>query len=77
VLVGGMADENAAKEHGVRAVQQMTQTDSMQLQRIAFLMDNGVIKPMIDKIFSFEEAKKAYEYFEAEHPKGKVVVTIN
>ncbi len=76
VFLGGMADENQAKEHGVRAVQQMTQTNSIQLQRIALLVDNGVIKPMVDKTFSFDEAKKAYDYFEAEHPKGKVVITI-
>ena len=77
VLLAGMIDENAAKEHGVRAIQQMTQTSSMQLQRIALLVDRGDIKPMVEKTFSFEEAKKAYDYFEAEHPKGKVVVTIN
>jgi alcohol dehydrogenase len=55
----------------------MTQTNSMQLQRIAFLVDSGVIKPLVDQTFSFEEAKKAYDYFEQKNPKGKVVVTIN
>ena len=77
VLLAGMVDENAAKEHDVTAIQQMTQTNSMQLQRIALLADSGVIKPLVEKTFDFEEAKKAYDYFEAEHPKGKVVVTID
>ena len=77
VLLAGMADENAAKEHGVTAIQQMTQTSAQQLDRIAQLVDKGVIKPMVDKTFSFEETRKAYNYFEAEHPKGKVVITID
>ena len=76
VLLAGMADENAAKEHGVTAIQQMTQANAQQLERIAQLVDTGVIKPIVDKTFSFDEVKQAYDYFEAQHPKGKVVVVI-
>ena len=76
VLLAGMVDENAATTHEVKAIQQMTQTNSFQLQRIALLADNGVIKPTVDKTFPFEQAKEAYDYFETEHPKGKVVVTL-
>jgi NADPH:quinone reductase-like Zn-dependent oxidoreductase len=76
VLLSGTADENVAKEQSVRAVQQMTQTSSMQLQRIAFLVDRGVIKPLVDKTFSFNEVQKACDYFEQANPKGKVVVRV-
>jgi len=77
ILLAGMADENATKEYGVTAIQQMTQVNSKQLERVAQLVDNGVVKPTIGKTFSLDEAKKAYDYYEAESPKGKVVVTIN
>ena len=76
VLLAGMEDEDAEKEHEVTAIQQMTQANAKQLERIAQLVDSGVIKPIVDKTFSFEETKTAYDYFEAQHPKGKVVVTI-
>ncbi|HEX2533007.1 MAG TPA: NADP-dependent oxidoreductase [Chitinophagaceae bacterium] len=77
VLLAGMADENAAREHGITAIQQMTQTTAQQLGRIAELVDKGIIKPKVDKAFPFAQAKEAYDYFEGGHPKGKVVVTMD
>jgi NADPH:quinone reductase-like Zn-dependent oxidoreductase len=77
VNLTGPADEQLAKDNGVTAVYQMTQTSATQLQRIAELIDNGVIKPLVDKTFSLEETGKAFEYFETENQKGKVVIAID
>jgi alcohol dehydrogenase len=77
VNLTGPADEQLAKDNGVTAVYQMTQTSATQLQRIAELVDNGVIKPLVDTTFSLEETGKAFEYFETENQKGKVVITID
>jgi alcohol dehydrogenase len=76
VSLAGAADENAAQEQGVTAISQMTQTSAKQLERIAQLVDSGVIKPLVDKTFSLEETQQAFDYFEKENKKGKVVVTI-
>ncbi len=77
VTLAAPVDKEAADTNGITAVQQMTQTNAKQLTRIAELVDKGVIKPLVDKTFSFEETKKAYDYFEKENQKGKVVVTLD
>ncbi|MBI4054115.1 MAG: NADP-dependent oxidoreductase [Candidatus Doudnabacteria bacterium] len=72
VSMAGQPDQQLAKEHEVTAIAQMTQTSTRQLIRLAELVDSGKIKPQVDKVFAFTEAKEAFDYFEQEHPKGKV-----
>lgn len=45
-----------------------------QLSEISRLVDDGTIRPVIDRIFPFEEADQAMAYAEAGHATGKVVV---
>jgi NADPH:quinone reductase-like Zn-dependent oxidoreductase len=45
-----------------------------QLQEITKLIESGVIKPVIDKIYPFEQTAQALEYVESGRAKGKVVV---
>lgn len=47
-----------------------------QLEIISELIEAGKIKPVIDQIFSFEEAQKAMEYSELGRAKGKIVLKI-
>jgi alcohol dehydrogenase len=47
-----------------------------QLEIISELIEAGKIKPVIDQIFSFEEAQKAMEYSESGRAKGKIVLKI-
>jgi NADPH:quinone reductase and related Zn-dependent oxidoreductases len=76
VSIVGNADENLAKEHGITAITQMTQTSTSQLKRLGELVDSGKIKPLIDKTFTLNNAKEAFDYFEQKHPRGKVVIKI-
>lgn len=76
VALAGQVDAEQAQRHEVTAVQQMSQASSEQLNRLAELVDNGAIKPRIDRAFPFAEVKEAFSYFEQQHPKGKVVVTL-
>ena len=50
--------------------------DGAQLQQIAALVEAGIIKPVIDKIFPFEATQDALAYVETGRAKGKVVVKI-
>ena len=50
--------------------------DGAQLTEISTLLDAQRIKPVIDKVFPFEQAKAALEYLAEGHAKGKVVVRI-
>lgn len=76
VTMAGKPDEAKITEHGITAIAQMTATTTDRLNRLTVLINDGVIKPQIDKTFSLEEASVAYEYLEKSHPKGKVVVTV-
>ncbi|MGE7854639.1 NADP-dependent oxidoreductase [Bacillus sp. NPDC094064] len=47
-----------------------------QLRIIANYIEVGKIKPIIDRIFPFEDAQKAMEYSESGRAKGKIIVKI-
>ncbi|GLV61536.1 NADPH:quinone reductase [Bacillus mycoides] len=47
-----------------------------QLRTIANYIEAGKIKPVIDRVFPFEDAQKAMEYSEAGRAKGKIIVKI-
>ncbi|HYF03622.1 MAG TPA: NADP-dependent oxidoreductase [Patescibacteria group bacterium] len=76
VALAGNVDESKATDSGVTAIQQMTQANSQQLTRLATLIDSGKIKPLIDKTFTVANVKEAFNYFEQNAPKGKVVVQV-
>jgi NADPH:quinone reductase-like Zn-dependent oxidoreductase len=47
-----------------------------QLREIASLIDSGVIRPVMDKVFPFEQTNEAMAYVETGRAKGKVVVKV-
>lgn len=74
-LVGMKANRLAAKVKGYYRFIFMTPSGT-QLAEIAKLIEDGKIKPIVDKEFSFEEAQKALDYLELGRSRGKVVVKI-
>ncbi|RMC98450.1 NADP-dependent oxidoreductase [Aquitalea palustris] len=50
--------------------------DGSQLAAISKLLETGQIKPVIDKVFPFNQAKNALEYLAQGRSKGKVVVKL-
>jgi alcohol dehydrogenase len=47
-----------------------------QLTQIAALIDDGIIRPVVDRVFPFASTKEAMAYVEAGRAKGKVVVSM-
>jgi NADPH:quinone reductase-like Zn-dependent oxidoreductase len=47
-----------------------------QLGQITKLIDSGVIRPVMDKVFPFEQTNEAMSYVEAGRAKGKVVIKV-
>lgn len=47
-----------------------------QLSEITVLIEAGIIRPVVDKVFSFAETNEAMSYVEAGRTKGKVVVKV-
>lgn len=48
--------------------------DGAQLAELAKLVDSGVIRPVIDRVFPFEQTPEALAYVELGRAKGKVVI---
>jgi NADPH:quinone reductase-like Zn-dependent oxidoreductase len=48
----------------------------VQLTEITSLIDQGVIRPVVEKVFPFESTRDALDFVEKGHAKGKVVVKV-
>ena len=47
-----------------------------QLSEITALIETGKIRPVVDKVFPFEQTNDALAYVESGRAKGKVVVRV-
>ena len=65
-----------AKKLGVNFSFLFMRAEGDQLNKITKLIESGVIKPVMDKVFSFEQTNEAMSYVEAGRAKGKVVVKV-
>lgn len=52
------------------------QANGKQLSEIGKLIERGVIRPVVDKVFSFEEMNEAMSYVSSGRAKGKVIVKV-
>ncbi|NDK53395.1 zinc-binding dehydrogenase [Rhizobium laguerreae] len=50
--------------------------DGRQLEQITKLIEDGTIRPVVDRTFAFEKLNEAFAYIDTGHAKGKVVVTL-
>lgn len=64
-----------AKSRGVDYSFLFMRAEGQQLREIAKLIDAGVIRPVVDKVFPFAQTADALAYVETGRAKGKVVVT--
>lgn len=65
-----------ARKQGVTYSFLFVRPDGDLLAEIGGLLESEHIRPVIDKVFSFEQAKEALEYLAQGRAKGKVVVRI-
>ncbi|WP_431241423.1 NADP-dependent oxidoreductase [Flavobacterium sp. P21] len=67
---------NRAKNLNINYSFLFMKANGRQLEQISSLLESKAIKPVVDKVFSFEQTNDAFEYMEKGHAKGKVVVKI-
>jgi NADPH:quinone reductase-like Zn-dependent oxidoreductase len=65
-----------AKRAGVDYSFLFMRADGEQLGRITKLIEDGVIRPVVDRVFSFEKLNEAFAYVDTGRAKGKIVVTL-
>lgn len=72
----GQPSTELAKQYGITAIGQMTNTNAKHLIRLVELVEIGTIKPQIAKVFAFDQTREAFDYLEKGHPRGKVLLKI-
>lgn len=65
-----------AKRLGIRYSFLFMRAQGQQLSEITSLIEAGVIRPVVDKVFPFENTGDALAYVEAGRAKGKVVIEV-
>lgn len=65
-----------AKKLGVDYSFLLMQANGKQLSEIGKLIEQGIIRPVVDKVFSFEQMNEAMSYVSSGRAKGKVVVKV-
>ncbi|MBF6217449.1 NADP-dependent oxidoreductase [Nocardia abscessus] len=64
-----------AEKHGVRYSFFFMKADGAQLNELASLYDSGVLRPVLDRTFPFDQTLEAMAYVEQGRANGKIVIT--
>ncbi len=70
------ADEAKAKDLGVTALTQSTKVTTEALDALRQLVEEGVVTPHVDKVFTLEQIREAFEAKENGTVNGKIVIEI-
>lgn len=65
-----------AKSHGVSYSFLFMKANGEQLSKITALIESGIIRPVMDRVFPFEKTQEALAYVETGRAKGKVVIKV-
>jgi len=65
-----------ARRRGIRYSFLFMRASGEQLGEIAKLIDAGVLRPVVDRAYSFDQASQALAHVEGGRAKGKVVITM-
>lgn len=59
---------------GVRYNRFLTESDGLQLENVSKLVEEGKIKPVVDKVYPLKDYKAAFDYLKSNRVKGKLVL---
>ncbi|MFC3500168.1 NADP-dependent oxidoreductase [Micromonospora krabiensis] len=76
VSVAAPPDQEEAARHGVRGAYFIVEPDRDALRSIAELVDDGRLRPVVDRVLSLAETRLGYEALETSKRRGKVVVHV-
>jgi NADPH:quinone reductase-like Zn-dependent oxidoreductase len=72
----GQPDQAKAAEHGVRGVGYLAQPSGAQLAEIGRLIDEGHVRPYVDRVYPMEASAEAERHLEEDHVRGKLVLAV-
>lgn len=78
IVVSAVAapDPVALGQRGLRGLRFAMRKDASQLAALANLVDLGIIKPRVSRVFSLTEAPQAQDLSQKGKPKGKIVLQV-
>jgi NADPH:quinone reductase-like Zn-dependent oxidoreductase len=76
VTVAEEPPPEVATAKGIRAVYFIVKPSRDQLVQLAQLIDSGVLRSAIDKVFPLADARKAFQRSLDEHRHGKIVLCV-
>ncbi|WP_085522563.1 NADP-dependent oxidoreductase [Tuberibacillus sp. Marseille-P3662] len=78
VSIAQPPDEKKAKSKGIKAGFVWLEPDGERLKRLAFMLEDDQLKPLIAKTFPFSEEgmQEAHHMSEEGHAKGKIIIEI-
>jgi NADPH:quinone reductase-like Zn-dependent oxidoreductase len=65
-----------AKRHGISYSFVFMQANGEQLSKITSLIESGVVRPVVDRIFPFQAMNEAMDYLATGRATGKVVISV-
>ena len=76
ITLGAPPDQELAARHGVHAVFFVVQPDRGQLAKLAELVDEGQLRPVVSQAFPLADGRQAYQSRAQARPPGKTVLII-
>ena len=76
ISIKGEDTENLAPQYGVRFENFFMSPDGKMLTALVGLLDTGFIKPVVDKVYPFEQVSDAYDYLATGRAVGKIVIDL-
>ncbi len=70
------SNEELAAQQGVTAILQSSKVTAERLAKVSELVEQGVLKVNVDKVFPLDQAAEALEYIHQGKHRGKVVITV-
>ena len=68
--------QEKAKTRGIFGGKMLVQSNGEDMQHLASLLEDGVLKPTVSMVFPFEKMAEAHAQIETGKTRGKIVVTI-
>ena len=76
ISIKGEDPDGLAKKYGVHFELLWQWQDSEMLIELARQVDSRKLKPVIDRVFTLDQAAEAYEYIQSGRARGKVVIQV-
>lgn len=72
----GIVNKELIDNKELKGIQYMARSNRDQLTQISKLVDEEIIKPVVEVVFPLKDAKKAQEISEQRHTRGKIILQI-